>query len=243
MIKKSLFTLTGLALSGLMTVNANADIITGVTTDNGTLDGNLVSFTTATDSFSDLLFSTGTTGSSQILYPTGTTPPATASAAISDQSPGTGTIGAGSGATFDFGAGNVGVSDVLFVIFNAGTTVFYQGPGLITAIDAGGNALGTSDASGTTVFGDEFTTYTAERVGASTLSGRPLGGVTIDVASFGVADASLIAGFIVPGEDLGPNGNVNSFDPNLVGLAVIPEPASLALLGLGSLALLGKRRK
>jgi len=75
------------------------------------------------------------------------------------------------------------------------------------------------------------------------------GGSDLNVSQFGVAfklsdftgttgDASTADGIRI----LGGTGNQHGLDPSVVGLAV-PEPASLALVGIGSLLILGGRRR
>jgi hypothetical protein len=80
---------------------------------------------------------------------------------------------------------------------------------------------------------------------------RPSGGDLVDRAIFGVAfalsdftgttgDPSLTDGlrFTEPGDD---GTNFGAIDPLVIGLAPIPEPASLALLGLSGLLLSWRR--
>lgn len=222
---------------------ANAALVTGVTTDNGDPDGNVTAITTADGTLENLIFSSVATAASQnnILAWVNGSLPATAEGALSDQRFDTGQLS--SGATTIYSVAPVTADDELVIIFNSTfSPSFFQGPGVITAVDAGGVALGTVDASGSVGINDNFTAITLQRNTGGDLGGRPIYGTTISIADFGVADISTIAGFQVPGDPSGGT-NPNDFDVHLVGINAIPEPASLGLLGAGALCLLGLRRR
>ncbi len=242
------------AICGAMTTGADAAILvmTGYDTTpaflaSGTEAHVLTSITDASGTYTDLSFTvTDDANNSNILYGVNGAAPASGNEALSDNRVDTGKLSVGQFTLFDLTESVVG-SDKLFIIFNAGTTVFFQGPGQIVAEDSQGNALGSvvvnenNSSNDTVLVGDVITTADLARVGSSTLLGRPMYGVTVDIADFGVSDPSTIAAFRIAGE-ITPNGTVDSFDINVVGIAA-PEPASAGLLITGLSGLCLRRRR
>lgn len=241
-----------------MAVSADAavSVITDIATTptflaSGTGSHVLDSITDATGTLGDLTFSTVTTANdSNITYGVNGAAPGTGNAALSDNQVDTGKLSVGGGTVFNVTPASA--SQKLFIIFNASSSSgFYQGPGLVTAVDSDGNALGTVTVNDSTdgengvndvvTVGDAFTDSDLARVGAGTLFNRLILGVTIDVADFGVSNLSDIAGFTIAGE-VHTNATVDNFDIQTVGLAV-PEPASMGLVLAALLSVFSRRRR
>ena len=241
-------------LCAAITVSANAatSVITSVSTSPvlpspAVGDLELLSITDGSGTLSSLSFATVSSSSGGYLYGSGGTDPGSANAALSGNRIDTGKLGVGASTLFEITP--TSASDKLFIIFNStNSTSFYQGPGLVSALNGGGTSIGSvtvnpndgpNDPTDPIMIGDEFAT--ANLVGSNTLDGRLLLGVTIDVADFGVADVSQIAGFTIAGE-VHTNATVNSFDIHTVGLAV-PEPSSIALVLAGLVGVCRRRRR
>ncbi|MEM9418142.1 MAG: PEP-CTERM sorting domain-containing protein [Planctomycetota bacterium] len=244
MVKKSLMMVAAVATCGTISIGADAGIITGYTTSNGAVDGNLQSITTADGTYNDLSFSTATNVlPTRVLSWDGSAlpDPANVTEALSDERVDTGSLGTGAAI---FNVSPTSGSDQLFIFFNAADRDdFYQGLGEIIALDSGGGTLGTVDLSGTVNRGDEIGAFTLDGI-----TGRLILGTTVEVSAFGVADPTTIASFQVLGDGLTDPGSGNTnvpgnIDTHMVGVAVIPEPSALGLAGAGLLCMFGSRRR
>ncbi len=229
------------ALCGAFTTGAHATIqvMTGFETtpaflSSGTEAHVLTSITDASGTYTDLRFTTtddiSPTNTFGILYGVNGTPPADGNDALSDNRVDTGKLQVGQFTLFDVSA-PVSATDKFFLIFNAGTTVFFQGPGTVVAENSLGDPLGSitvnehNSPNDIVLESDMITTADLARIGASTLTGRPIYGITADISDFGIADPSTIAAFRITGEILeNGNGTVDSFDINVVGIAATAPP-------------------
>lgn len=196
--------------------------ITGVTTSEGFSFGannsgshTLTSFTDAAGTFTDLKFVTSITSAaptgSSILHGDGTVAPANGTVALTDNRLDTGALGPGNGQIYQFGEA-IQDTDRLFVFFNNVSDPVVT----IELVDGSGTLLGSQIAVGLS-----FADTTTGRIGtidlerndgqSATLFGRSLGGFSIEVADFGVSDATQIAGVRLIGS--------GDEDINLVGFA------------------------
>lgn len=143
--------------------------------------------------------------------------------------------------TVQFG-GALTDTSLIYVIVNSDIAAYNSGSGrpVIYALDAAGNRIGggTGFEIGTVSLGampelDALTEY--NRTGGSTLNRLLVG------FAFTLADLELTGTGATGLEFASADGISPTIDPNAIGIAV-PEPGSLALLGLGGLLIVRRRR-
>ncbi len=238
------------------TVSAAVVGITGLTTTNGdpaevvAANTLVTSFTTGLTTHTNLTGATvtnrGAVNTSQPIFPVG----GTSSSALSvtgdlDVSAGLANVTQPGGSLdFLFGdtfnaLGAVGLGNDFFIL-ELGTTSAGDDTVTLQALDIAGNVIaGSSFTINPGDFGDTGKDIRFALGGSTSESGaspRAIAGVGFDVTDFGVPAATTgVAGFRLSSGGL---------DPLVIGanLNAIPEPASLALLTLGSLTLLTRRR-
>ncbi|MFD2255718.1 PEP-CTERM sorting domain-containing protein [Luteolibacter algae] len=219
-------------------------VITGITTSEGWTNGalnsgvqTLTGITTASGSSTSVTFATGFTGdpgTTNGTYAETTTFPGY-TAAQTDSRVDTGALNVGDGDEYTWSTSTIGSGDAVFVIFNGATGNNFGAPDSMRLTDGAGNFLGNAVAL-SIAESDAFGRMNLARDQNSTLANRNLYGVAVPVADFGVADLSQVKGV-----KFGTVLNNNDF--HMVGFAAVPEPSGLALLGLGGLALFGRRRR
>ena len=141
-------------------------------------------------------------------------------------------VGVAGGEFYDFQTQTIAADTVFFLFANA------TGSQAVALVDSTGaditNALSLAD------IGDEaqLNDFSFGREsGADDLGNREVFGNTFAVSEFTFND-----GFGV-GNVAGFRGQGGSPDGGDAGIAAVPEPASLALLGMGAMALIGRRKK
>jgi len=242
------FATTAAAAALLLPAAAHAAVInvTSVTyDDNGTSTAVAKSSTTEFDntlkleSFTDgnttwdefvLVDSVSNLGSTSYAYGASASDPGSATTAVTDDRIDSAVIGVDNNSRYFFEAAPLSVDDVLFFFeFTGGNN-----SATIQLIELDGTQVGTGTfvTSNDDVFGKlDTNAFSALNM---TLSAVPFS----DFAGVTSANIGAVAGIeIVQAKDID--------DPALVGFAtLIPEPASLALIGVGSLLLLttGRRR-
>jgi hypothetical protein len=169
--------------------------------------------------------------------------PGTRAGLVEDFDLSTGLLNLNGASTFSFDSAVVNDTGTDIVIYDigGGDDVTLSVPGGTstivnpTFVDAGvGNV--SSVLRGLAADADTLTELeTIAKNGATTGNSNPRAYYEVDLSTFEIADGASVSSITLTGE-----GNI---DPVLiVGLPAIPEPASVALLGLGGLCLLGRRR-
>ena len=182
--------------------------------------------------------------------------PGSATAAISDLDLGTGALNNGTNSEYVVPAGQTLAADTTIFIFG-------NGNGGVGALDGAGNSTG---GGGTTPFGSiSFLDATDTVIGTLSADfffqdpgtnavrapnilsfdyardGNPLNGRTVSGAIFSLGDVTFTSGGFA--DIAGFTLSSNSTDINDVGIAaVVPEPSSLLLAGLGGLLIVRRRR-
>ena len=146
--------------------------------------------------------------------------------AVTDNRLDTGMVNVANNSDFFFASAPVNLGDQLF-IFEGGSN---DGNRSVELIDSLGNVVGSS-------FTVNFTATTVadfdwERIPATAAShssnNTPYRGVTLSLSDLGVTNAGDLSS--IAGVRLDGGGRL---DPTLIGLAVVPEPSSALLVGLG----------
>ncbi len=213
--------ITGATYSPLVNENPEPDTtaVTGLTDSDGKIYTSLIGATASNV--------TGTSNGDRYWAQNGSNPGSDAAAL--------------SGLTITNGVANfTGVTLDLNTTVNAGDDAAFfwidfgtEGPMVFTPLDDNGDAIGSWSFTSST-FGTTFSpTFDLQGV----VSSGAFGGITFTLDDFtgGTGTLTGVAGLQVTDNGLS--------DPAVFGVAVIPEPASLALLGLGGLCLLGRRRR
>ncbi|WOO43701.1 PEP-CTERM sorting domain-containing protein [Rubellicoccus peritrichatus] len=211
---------------------AQVSIITGITstpafsspeTDNVVLN----TFTTASGTYNYDFSVSSFNGTGQIAWGTDGVQPVSTEAAITDNSPITGTLSTQTSGVYGFGQTLTG-TDTLFVIFNATNTSpgFFDYNADVTALDSGGVQVGSVINIPTFTIADAFGTADLNRDGSTPLNARGLFGWAVDISDFG-GDASTIASIRLGASQ---NGVSNVVDIQQVGIGVIPEPSTYAMI-------------
>jgi hypothetical protein len=156
---------------------------------------------------------------------------------VTDNRLDTGMVNIGDDSDFSFASSPTSLDQVLF-IFDVGSA---DGSLNVELIDGlGGNVVGTTlsvNFSVASVANIDF-----ERVdggGTSTTGGTDAAfvGLALSFSDFGLTSGDLSS---IAGVRLDSGGGL---DPGLIGFTAVPEPSSTALLGLGGLSLIMRRRR
>lgn len=191
-------------------------------------DATLNSLTVGSTTYTNFELISSVTGNSttEYLWAIDGTDPGSYNNALLDSDPVSGGLNVGSSAFFSFGRA-LAANEVIFILSNS-----TDSPNIITALDMSGAAIGTRTLTAN-VGPDLAKADYARSSGIGALDARQVRGVTFTPADFGgTGDISTIYGFSV--------GNQN-YDPNMVGIATVPEP-STGLLALFGLLLFRRRR-
>lgn len=170
-----------------------------------------------------------------IFWMQGATGPGSAEAALTDNRIDTSYGFIPISSKFTFASAPIALTDSLFMFDIGGNDPTTQ----IQLIDSSGTLLGSAvTLSGMANLG--VPKYTTDRGNGGTFN-VGINGVAVTLDEFGITAGQLssVDGFI-------QNGTVSNVDPSLAGIAsinAVPEPTTTALLGLGGLALILRRRK
>jgi hypothetical protein len=161
---------------------------------------------------------------------------------------------AASGLDWRTGAGNVDIGS----LFQFGRTITSQDRIFVTDLHGGtategvgfqlvnssNTVLGTysisiaSTSFGSLITSNNYTVKNNSDGSGNTAQAFVQNAVSFQLSDFtGTGDLSTATGIRLSG------GTANSWDPSVVGLAAVPEPSSLFLLGLGTVTVLSRRRR
>lgn len=199
----------------------------------------LVSFQVGTDTFTNFVgassaAASGNTGQSPLWGANATDLTAADDVlSITDNRIDTGFVNMANNGDFFFPSGPTSLNDVLF-IFDVGSSETVS----IELLDASNTIIGTSFSE--TFSGSRIADIDYERVnnaGTSTQLNQVFWGRSIEFSNFGITAAQLSSI-----DKIRIDGGTR-LDPSFIGIAFVPEPSSALLLGFGSLAFIGRRRR
>ena len=230
--------LTLLLVAGLPSAHAVV-LITGVTTNPSlaspeTRADTILTITTSVATYTSLTPASSITGASvtaERIWGTSTIDPGTVATALTDLSLTTGSLNTGTGTIYGFNS--VNSSTAFFLMGNYGN----DNPGNVFLVDSGGNAISLARGLPNSAAANDFASITVNRSGQAGTLARTVRGYVFEISEFTFTGGNTVAN--VAGFQLSGSG----FDAQEVGIAAIPEPSALALLGLaGILSVLRRRR-